>query len=337
LSTTLIGPSLALGQIVPIYMAALCCAMLLAREQRYMAACIAALVTLLEPHLGLPICISLAVWAPRTRVPLAIGAGVLGCVSLVPLGIAQSVEYVSVVLPLHALSELPSDGQLSFSVVLHGLGFSDTQALAGGSLSYAFMAVLGVALARTAARRFSDRSFLVAVPAAAAVVGGSFLHGTDVVAALPLTLLLLVHAPKYRALFSVALVLLVTPWWAALDDSRSLAAWFAFSAIAAFYLIWQLNDKRVLSATASALVIAVALFGLSRSYNAARTTFMNERHSISVGIDRRYPQASWAQAVRQTFSTESVPAWLIRTPTWAGLLLVMGGIGAARPKYVTAP
>ncbi len=337
ISTMLIGPSLALGQIVPVYMAAACCSMLLVREKQYAMAAVAAVATMVEPHLGLPICLSLAVWLAKTRLPLAIGLAVLCLLSLFVLGIAGNIEYVAVVLPLHALSELTSDGQLSLSVILHALGFSDARALAGGTVSYVVMVVLGIAFARTAARRFSDDAFLIAVPAAAAVVGGSFLHSTDIVAAVPLVLLLLVHAPAHRTVFTIALVLLATPWWAAFDDSRALGPWFAFSAIAAFYIVWQLNGKRVLIATGCAIIVAVTLFALSGSYNAARATFMAGRHSISIGIDPQYPQASWAQVNREAFSTESLPAWLIRTPTWAALLLIAGGIAAVKPKYVRAP
>ncbi|HET9097870.1 MAG TPA: glycosyltransferase 87 family protein, partial [Candidatus Baltobacteraceae bacterium] len=198
LAISLMGISISLGQIVPLYLAAACGAALLLKEGKPGWAALAATFTLLEPHLGLPLCVSLALWERRSRLPLALGAGTLAVLGLACAGWAENLEYFRTVLPLHALSELDSDGQLSLSVILHALGMADTRAVQIGSLSYLAVNAAGVWAARSAAIRLRSPALIAALPAATAVVGGSFMHSTEIVAAVPLALLL-VPQPRYRA------------------------------------------------------------------------------------------------------------------------------------------
>lgn len=320
---SLIGISISLGQIVPLYLAAACGAALLLQEGKPQWAGAVACLTLIEPHLGLPLCVSLAVWERRSRLPLAIGAGILASIGIAFAGAAANIEYFRTVLPLHALSELDSDGQLSLSVILHALGMSDGRAVQIGTLSYLAVNAIGIWAARPAALRLGSRALLVAVPAATAVVGGSFMHSTEIVAAIPLALLLVPHQP-YRAAFAAALVLLAIPWLTSTDDPSRFIGWFALCAMSAGYILRVCGGFGNLASAACAAVVFAAICELSFAYERSRVAYIHSPHTPVAVIDERYPQAGWARVVHATFASQSAPAWLLRAPTWAGLVLLLG-------------
>lgn len=320
---TFIGPSLALGQIIPLYAVAAVSAMLFVSQKRYELAAVAAVASLIEPHLGLPICISLALWAPRTRSALALSVAVLAILALAFGGVAENAEYFSKVLPLHALSELPADGQLSFSVLLHGLGVSDKAALTGGTISYVAVSVFTIALASRAAVRMQSDAVLAALPAAGAVLGGTFVHGTDVVAAIPLALILAARTPAGRILAAVALTVLAVYWGAALEPAAGLAPWYALCAISTAYVLYFFTRKTPLAAVAALMIFGV-LFEINRAYIASFHEYLQSPHATLAGIDPRYPEASWGAAIRERFSTGAACVWIVRVLTWSALVFVVG-------------
>lgn len=335
LATGLVGPSLSLGQIVPLYFAASCLAMMFASEGKYRCAAVAAACSLVEPHLGLPLCIGLAVWIPQSRVVLGTSVAALCIVALAAVGMAENIEYITVVLPLHALSELASDGQLSSSVAMHALGFSDDAALRGGSIAYAIATITGAYLGGLAAKQFQNAAFVIAVPAAICLIGGTFLHGTDIIAAIPLVLLLFVYAPAHRTWHVASLVLLSIPFSSIQGEPAVGVTWFAFTGFATFCIIRQMGQGTRLMASLCAAVVFIGLTWSTTSYRNQRNAFLNNPHPVSVSIDRKYPEFGWAVANRESFSVESSAVWLSRFPTWLGLgLAVAGALGATslRPK-----
>lgn len=335
LATGLVGPSLALGQIVPLYLAASCIAMMFVSEGKYRCAAVAAACSLVEPHLGLPLCIGLALWVAQSRAVLALSVSTLCIVALAALGLVQNIEYVTVVLPLHALSELASDNQLSSSVVMHALGFSDEAALRGGSIAYAIATIAGAYFGGLAAKQFRNAAFVIAVPAAFSLLGGTFLHGTDIVAAIPLVLLLFVYAPAHRTWHVAALVLLSIPFSSIQGEPAVGASWFAFTGFAIFCIIRQLGNGSRWMASVCAAVVFVGLMWSTTAYRAQRNAFLNKPHPVSVAIDRKYPEFGWAIANREAFSVESSAVWFSRIPTWLGLgLAAAGAFGATslRPR-----
>jgi hypothetical protein len=320
-SMALIGNTLALGQIVPIYTAAAASAALLVKQGRPAWAGVAAIAALIEPHLGLPICIALAIWSPRSRPALAIGCGLLAVVAVAAGGVQTNIEYVTKVLPAHALSELPSDGQLSLSVIMHALHVPDEAAIRIGSLSYAIMSVLGIIAGRVLSVRLGNAAYVVTVPAAAAVFGGSFLHGTDIIAAVPLTLML-ASVPSLRPFAVATLVLLATPW-AAQSQPHDMVGWFALSAALAAYVLWSIGNVRPLVSAACAVLIFAALCQVNFAYERDQHAYEHRAKAAAApAIDEIYPQASWGRVMAGTFATQSAPAWVMRVPTWGGLILL---------------
>lgn len=322
---SLAGASVGLGETVPVCVAAICVCALFAQQRRWTGAALAGAATLFEPHIGLPVVVSLALWAPRTRAPLALSVTALAVLSIATVGLSANVEYLTRVLPVHALSEIGADAQLSLSAILHAFGASPKAALLAGTLSYALACAAGIVLGGVLSKKYGSAAFAVAAPAALAVFGGTFIHVTQMAAAIPLTLLLMTRAPRYRNALIVALVLLAVPW--RLMGSPGL---IVASMLVAFALTWENSGGNVRFAglcSVGALLFLAAVGPLAHVpdplSHAARTT--------ATAIDPRYAQASWAQFNARYLSTGAEIFWWRRLPTWGGLLLLLAAsAGASR-------
>jgi hypothetical protein len=312
--------SVYLGELIPVCLCAIAAAAYFAREQRWMLTGALAAVSLAEPHIGAPVCLSVLVWLPRARLSLGVIAAGLAAASIFVLGPLANIEYVSTVLPAHALSELSSDAQLSMSVVVHALGFSSDAALRVGTLSFIAFATAGCIIAGALARKLGDYAFVVAVPAAFSVIGGVFIHVTDVAVAIPLVLLLLERNSAYRPVLVAALVLLSVPWWSlATPMLLGAMAGFAFASITATFLLWTYSARAL-----TVFIGGVAAFALSMVvvlWYATSSDAITPIHFVTTSINPRYPEASWAIENARYLSTNAIPAWLLRIPTWTGLLL----------------
>jgi len=207
--------SLMIGQLVPIVLAALIFAALFARRGNGVGAAVCVAVASLEPHLALPAWCALALFVPRSRVPLAYAAASLAVLSLAA-GTALNVEYISQILPQHARSEVYNfAAQYSLSSLLVAGGAPVAMALRLGTLSYVCALVFGLWLGRLLQRRYADPAFVITVPLAAVMLGGPFLHGHQIAAAVPLALMILRRVPSRTPLFPViviAVFALAVPW-----------------------------------------------------------------------------------------------------------------------------
>jgi hypothetical protein len=225
------------------------------------------------------------------------------------VGWSGCLEYVATVLPLHAASEIASNAQLSLSAVLHAAGVSATWALRFGEFSYAAMAVAGVWLGRLAATRRADAAFVITVPAALAIAGGTFIHATEMFAAVPLAMLL----ARTRRAAAAALVLLSVPWFTVLDGGMP-AAFILLAAIVVFYEARQFGGKPIVAPVVSACAVAVLVYA-SHAHVRLAPVWHPAPNSL-------YPQESWRMLTVQTLSSNDGASWLLRVPSWAGLLLL---------------
>jgi hypothetical protein len=207
--------SLLLGQIVPLILAGLLLAALSARRGDGIAAAACACVGSLEPHLALPVWVALFAFMPRARVPLVVAGVALAALSL-SFGLGLNVEFLTNVLPEHARSEAYNfPAQYSLTALLVAAGAPLRAALALGSLSYLATLGAGLVLGRALARRFEDPAFFVATPLAMVLIGGPFVHGHQMAAALPLGLMLLGRLRRPSVSFAVAALAvcaLAVPW-----------------------------------------------------------------------------------------------------------------------------
>jgi hypothetical protein len=212
LSAPLILGSLLIGQIVPIVVASLCASALALRADRVWLSTLCAGVAMLEPHIGAAALVGMFVLERRARVAVPAFVAFLVGLSLEAGGFGRNIEYVSVVLPAHAHSEVTNFyAQYSLTAALYALGVGTETALRLGELSYLGMLAAGIVLARRLCAAYADRAFVVLAPAAATLVGGVFMHDHQMVVALPFAFLIASHV---RAKFPVyaAIALLAVPW-----------------------------------------------------------------------------------------------------------------------------
>jgi hypothetical protein len=305
--------SLPFGELTPVAIGCTCLAAYFAYDGRWRAAAIASAATMIEPHLGLPICVALAIYAPASRLALAVCAAILAALSLVALGPAINVEYFTSVLPAHALSELTKDTQYSLSAVLAAFGMAPALALRAGILWYVAMVAAGVYAGGTMARRTGNAAWIACAPAAFAVFGGTFIHITQIAAAVPAALLLATTAPsRYRTLGGVALLALIVPWgW---------TIWLVAPTLAVGYVAANLWKGSLIPALISALIAAAFVAWLNHLNTIATPHFGAIAHAFS--IDPNLPEASWS-ALSQRSSHGTLAIWVMRLPTWTALALLL--------------
>jgi hypothetical protein len=207
--------SLVIGQVVPIVFCAAVFAAVRARHGDGRGAALGAAVAALEPHMALPLWLGLFAGVPAARRSLLVAAAALVAISLLA-GPALSLEYFRQVLPLHARSELYNfSAQYSAAALAAVAGIAPNIDAAIGLGSYAIMLVLGIVVGMRLARRHDDPAFAAVTPMAAALLGGEFLHITQIALALPFALILYARLPR-RSLVSagvlVAIVALAVPW-----------------------------------------------------------------------------------------------------------------------------
>jgi hypothetical protein len=309
--------SLPFGEVVPISVACIGLSAYFAWKGRAVAAAIAAAGSMIEPHLGLPVCVALACWRPATRWPLAAALVVLAALSVATLGVATNVEYFTSVLPAHALSEATRDTQYSLTAILSALGVAQSAAVRAGTLWYIVMLTVGAFVAGPLAKKTRNDAVLVCVPPAFAVFGGTFIHVTQIAAAVPAAVLAMNYAKRpYRELALLALVLLAVPWGWSISPALIVAP-----VIPIGYLAWRAMDRNLVAGLLAAIGGAILLFGFQELYTIAAPHF--GAHLTPPKIDGSLPEASWSGYSRGN-SSGTLAAWAVRLPTWLGLALLLG-------------
>jgi Glycosyltransferase family 87 len=222
--------ALSIGQLAPLPIGLLCLAALMIVKHKWGPAAVLIGGATLEPHLAGPVALASLVLVPSMRLPLALVGAAIVALSLVVGRWPLHIEYLTQVLPAHARSELNNPGQYSLSALLHAVGVSTVPALALGTAQYAFMVVLGIWMASKL--RDVNAASIVLVPMAFAVVGGSFIHVTQLAAMLPLALCLFAWTGTVSSI--LALFFLAMPWQAILDFRQAPVVWPAIFAILTF-------------------------------------------------------------------------------------------------------
>jgi hypothetical protein len=308
--------SIPFGEVLPLSLASICAAGYFAHQRRWRAAGVAGTLAMLEPHIGLPVCIALAVWAPATRFTLAAGFAVLAAISLLALGPHANVEYFLRVLPAHALSEAARDTQYSLTSVLVSFGSGDVAAIRAGFIWYAAMVAIGTIAAGMLAKQTRNRAFLACAPPAFAVLGGTFIHITQLAAALPATLLLIRYLQgRVRTIAVVALLLLSVPWSMSSSPSVALASVFPIA-----YLAWVYSRGNVRATTLAGVAAGMLIISINAAY-----VMQYSAHalvSMNAAIDPKLAESSWSSFSSES-SSHDLASWIARPPTWIGLILIL--------------
>jgi len=320
------------GNVVLFAIAALVLAALFVQEGNSWAATVAIALAMIEPQIALPAAIALFVACRPLRLKLAGAVAILGIICVLVAGVAQTSFYLTTVVPAHALSEVSRDNQYSVSTVLSALGASDSSAVLAGSVGYIVMSVVGIAVALRLARIYNAVALVVLVPPAISLLGGSFVHTGEIAAAVPAALVLLnlrsgsvilrsarfdfaQHRLRARleGWLLAALILLAVPWMLAVSAVMFLAPLYPAAYLA--YALWG-RDRTL--ALAVAVVSAAIIFGLF-SLVAVPAVHALGHARVHPPIDPRLAEAGWRELVLGNTTNRPI-MWLLRLPTWVGLL-----------------
>jgi hypothetical protein len=319
--------SLALGQVVPLALAAIVGAGYALSRGNDLAAAGCGALSMIEPHVGLPLCLGLFIWRSKTRIFLIASAMLFAGISIAVLGSANTLAYLHTVLPAHALSEVPNIKQLSLTYVAHRLGANDELAVRIGDLSYLLMLALGVGLAGALAKRAGEPALIATVPPAFGVLGGPFVHVIEISVAVPAALILAARFPKARLLFASAATVLAIPW----TQCFNLGAIFpVYAALAVGIMTYDLISRKL------SVVVGVSLATIA--YLMALFLMIGPIPSADGALAAHYDpsalsQASWGLYVRIVAGANVGLYDLARIPSWIALIaLAYGAITiAARP------
>ncbi|HEX3369081.1 MAG TPA: hypothetical protein VHS56_05865 [Candidatus Cybelea sp.] len=308
------------GQIVPFALLTLVfCGVALARGRDAIAGILAALM-LIEPHFGLPVFAALLLLVPRARGTALITGLLLLAIGTVVAGVAGMEAYVARVLPAQAAAETNYVYQYSLTYLLARAGVPATPALLLGQLSYFAMLAAGIWLGAKLSTSLTRRELIAYLPAACGVAGGAYVHMIDVPIAIPAALVLAVALRDRERIFAaLAVALLAVPW---------IAVWIGKKLfLAALFIVAVLLIRlRIAAALAAAAFVAIAV-----------VIYVFELHppppfpnaaAIASFSPNDLAQVAWAAYVNAIGNP--APGWLlIKLPTWAALLALLGAAWSA--------
>jgi len=322
------------GQLPPLVVAALTTAAWLVERRRYAWAGVAAAAAMIEPHLGLPACLAMLLLLPRARAAVLASLAALAAVGTAVAGWPQTVAYFAKDLPIHAASELVATDQYSLSHLLHVAGMGDRAALLLGSLSYLFMLAAGIVLARRVCAALGREAFVVSLPTAVVLFGGSFIHETQFVAALPAALLLAAAARRARWAAWTAVALLSVSWFSFSAPAHALdAAAFAvgLGAVVTAAVLASSGRAPLVRAAAGACA-ACAVLAMALGFRQLPGPAAPSDVVLPAAVTAASAQASanWAAYLRGTpeLSVPSPRKELEKVPSWLAIVLLAFAAGA---------
>jgi hypothetical protein len=330
------------GETPPLAAAALVLAGLALRAERpAAAACAVTVATAFEPHVAGAAWLALGIGVPRARLPLALGLAIASGLSLLAVGPSTAVSYLTAVLPAHAASELPANDQYSLTSLLFAAGWPAGAALTAGLASYALMLGLGCVLAPGLARRATAPELMVFLPAAAVLLGGTFVHDLQMSLALPLVVIGVEAAtapgtPRFRTWLAYA-TMLVGAIPAPTTALPGLAVGAAAACAVAFGAV-QTAGRRPARALVAGMLVAAPY--------AAFAALVHEIGRVPATILRAFPAAAanalaeptW-QAYVAAVSHPATPGEFITKLTVEALLIATLGLAATarRAPAATVP
>ncbi|MGB6987369.1 MAG: glycosyltransferase 87 family protein [Candidatus Aquilonibacter sp.] len=244
------------GEIPPFATAGIVLCAWALHERRWWLAALSAALVASEPHLAAPVWIALLLFATRVRMPLVVVGLALAVVDAAIGGPRQAIDYFSHVLPLQALSEVHANDQFSLTHQLALLNISDSLALLLGSVSYIVMFGIGLSAAWRLSAVTGNDDYLALAPPAFVLLGGTFVHDLQFMAALPLAVVQL--ARRQSKVVGVSALLLSIPWASGLSRIALLVAGASAAGVAWIYSHERSVWLRIGSACVTLVVLAAA-------------------------------------------------------------------------------
>ena len=295
--------SLQKGALAPICIALLCAGAVALVRSRWTVTAVLLGLACIEPHVAMPPILAAFILVPQLRIRLALTVAVVLAISMVAGGFTLNLEYLTATLPAHAASELGTAGQYGLSAALHSIGFSDRMALAAGSVQYAIFVAAGICLVR-ALKQEMPASVILGM-AALAATGGTFMHVTQVVSALPFAFL--VTSQARTTLAWCGLALLAIPWQSAFENGIWMFAGLVLLAVLAYQTrigwIWS--------------IFAAAALSAGLWYLAASAPPQPQLHAIPAVPGVSLAEVAW-RALADQFPPTAL-SWLAHLLTYAGV------------------
>jgi len=317
----MVFPSIIAGALAPIPIALWLVAALWARQKRWTLTAIVLGLSMIEPHVALPVCIATFLGIPALRLRL-IGMGtLLLALQLAFTPVSLIGDYIAL-LHIHSAAEVSNSAQHSLTFFLHNLGMSAGPAIQLGFLQYALFCGIGIFGGITLLRRYADGAWLILVPAALAVVGGPFVHLTEIVIAIPLCFMLWKRGVQ---LAGVALVLLATPWFA-VNEQWLYIPWTVLTTGVLVYYLWKPRFAILIGSVVGAGMTLMCLSPSSYMPIATARSIVFGLPKMTPVAGNTYASVSWA-----TYNNLFLPSpyWIIsHLPTWFALLAMSISVGS---------
>jgi hypothetical protein len=300
-------------------------------RSRYALCALGACIAAIEPHIALGAWISLILWERHARLPLIVGGSALAALWL-STGLHRAVEYLTQVLPVHALAEVARGNQYSATWIAHLAGLDAHWSVRTGLICYAIMTAGGVALAGRLNSRTGAPGWLVLLPLAACATGGSFVHEVQVTAALPFAVLFFQTAPgRARATAAAIVIALALPWYQVLW----MPIVIVLVVICAFTIGTYAIDRRYglyAAAAAGALCICLLHLEVQHVVIAASHAIPRELASPSPLASVPWGRASWREesAITAALVAEKGITWLALIAAFTGAVYALRDAPLAR-------
>jgi len=285
------------------------------RRDAWTQAAAAAAVAAILPHVALPALLGAFFFIPQMRARLFIAGIALIALDVAGGGHGIALAYVRDVLPAHARSEIGSTAQYGLTWMLHALGAPDRLAIAGGEYSYAFMTLLGLIAGRAMMKRTGDRAYAILLPPAFAVFGGTFMHYTQIMIAIPAALLIARHGSgRARAAACTAILLLVVPWAWVLGQPVLVPVYAAVCGFVAAALL-RFSVSAALRVSLCAALLSAVIVAAGAHFGSGLPA-----HAHGIAFQGGLAQSSWEAFVRSQRASTGAVWWIAKAPTWLGLL-----------------
>lgn len=305
-------PSLIVGSLALLPIALLCLSVPALQRQRWTTAALLQGAACIEPHVALPAVLATFIFVPAMRVRLACAAAAAVALSLIAGRVALNSEYLGAVLPAHALSEIGNAQQYGLNAQLYALGVPAQPATLIANLQYALFVLAGLWLVARLKREMPES--LVFVPMALAVIGGPFVHLTQLGATLPLALSVAARTRTRIAWAGVALLAVAISWQASIGFGAAVAAIVLFAVLVA-------NRVRWVFALPAAIALAAILIRLELGELARQQTV-----TLAAIAPEAIAEVAWRQLAAQFPPTAF--SLLGHALVYAGLACTIWGVAS---------
>jgi len=316
-----------LGQIAPIAIALLAIAIWAVRTKRYNLAGICVAVSLIQPQIALGAVISTALFVPRARVSLILCVALALLTSFIVLPHTIIAQYTAI-LGIHALAEIHFPAQYSLTWLAVHFGTSPKLAIALGGASTVLALVLSLIIVAQHCQAALMNGAVIALPAAFAVLGGSFIHEHQLALAfIPALFLLRTTRSLFDSNWALAIMVLpfssfltLEPYWPKHAAYPSIALAFAICWTLVFYRSRPLGNA---TAMQKSTVITIGLACLFLLFAKLRPIVQMQLPQIPI-IATENASLEWAvfcESANTAFHSTWYPL-LVKLPVWLSAIAI---------------